>query len=265
MVTAYLVANPNPNGDHFYRSRRLPILAIVEHITAGLEDFDFVGPDHSAEKTARYAATTNRSVSWHQGTDTDGTITLLPDRYTAFHVRNYNSCTLGREISKRNTDWRTIPARARDATLGHAAVADADWCRRHHIPVRKASRRDLDAAIDLYRRTGEGAPVGFIGHTELDPTRRSDPGMVRSLDTFPWHSYLELVAHHLEGSALQEAPFMLDTHEARDAYVRNAYRKLRGQAPTEQEVAFWVWSIAIDRANALNLIIDLTVEARRAS
>jgi len=193
----YLLENPNPYGDHFYRSRREPILAIVEHITAGLEDFDFVGPDHSAEKTAAYAASTERKVSWHQGTDTDGTVLLLPDAYTAFHVAGYNSCTLGRELSKKHTDWRLMPGRARDATLAHAAKADARWCQLHRIPVRKASRGELDRARAAVRAGAPVSPVGFLAHGELDPGRRTDPGFVKGVDTFPWKSYLELVRFNL--------------------------------------------------------------------
>lgn len=116
----------------------------------------------------------------------------------------HNSCTLGREISKRHTDWRSMPAHWTRATLANAAVGDARWCRRWGIPVRKATRAELDQAIAHYRATGQARPVGFIGHTELDPTRRSDPGKVRSVDTFPWHSYLELVHHHVYGSPLED-------------------------------------------------------------
>ncbi len=192
----YLLTHPNPHGDHYYTSRREPILAVVEHITAGLEDLDALA-DQSAEATARYAATTERKVSWHQGTDSDSTIVLLPDGYTAFHVAGYNSCTLGRELSKNHTDWRIVPVRWREATLAHAARADADWCRLHRIPPRKATRGELDRARDRWRTSRDVTPVGFIGHGELDPERRTDPGLVKGLDTFPWRSYLELVRFFL--------------------------------------------------------------------
>lgn len=194
---AYLKTNPNPNGQHFYETRVRPILAVVEHITAGLEDLDATD-DHSAENTARYAGTTDRRVSWHQGTDADSTIVLLPDDHTAFHVRGYNSCTLGREISKRHTDWRSMPKKWLDGTLSNAARADAEWCRLHGIPVRKATKEQLDAAILLWEKTGKAQPVGFVSHWELDPTRRTDPGKVSRVgDTFPWHEHLELVRLYL--------------------------------------------------------------------
>lgn len=203
----YLLDRKVAHGPKWYTTRRQPILAIVEHITAGLEALDATD-DHSAERTAAYAATTDRKVSWHEGTDTDGNLSLLPDTYTAFHVAGFNSCTLGREISKRHTDWRSMPAHWTKATLANAAVGDARWCRRHGIPVRKATRAELDQAILHYQRTGQARPVGFVAHWELDPTRRHDPGRhpmrAGAPDTFPWRSYLELVAHHVHGTPQED-------------------------------------------------------------
>lgn len=201
----YLLDRAVAHGPKWYTTRRQPILAICLHVTAGLEDLDTLD-DHSAEKTAAYAATTDRTVSWHEGTDADSTISLLPDNYTAFHVGGYNSSTLGREISKRHTDWRSMPRHWIDATLANAAVADARWCRRWGIPVRKASRAELDAAITRWRNGGPALPVGFLAHWELDPSRRNDPGRLpgKTTDTFPWRSYLELVNHHVNGTPLED-------------------------------------------------------------
>lgn len=200
--------NANPHGNHYHPTRRRPILAIVEHVTAGLEDLDATD-DHSAESTARYAASTDRAVSWHQGTDTDSTVVLLPDTYTAFHVHNYNSCTLGREISKRHTDWRSMPAKWVARTLHQASISDAEWCLAHDIPVRKATQAELDAAITLYRSTGEVRPVGFIGHWELDEHRRSDPGRHGAVDTFPWSRYLAMVRARITPTPSSEETDML--------------------------------------------------------
>ena len=235
-MTAYLLDRKVAHGPKWYTSRRQPILAICVHVTAGLEDLDSTN-DQSAEKTAAYAATTDRKVSWHQGTDTDTNLVLLPDGYTAFHVAGYNSCTLGREISKRHTDWRTMPAKWVQATLGNAAPADAEWCRTHNIPARKATRRELDAAIAQWQRTGDVAPVGFISHSELDPARRSDPGFVRSVDTFPWHSYLELVRHHLNGTKPKE----IDVQP--NVLVVLTYNACLGRNPSMQEIAAGVNAI----------------------
>lgn len=201
----YLLDRRVAHGPKWYDNRRQPVLAVCLHVTAGLEDLDATA-DHSAENTAAYAASTDRKVSWHQGTDADSTVTLLPDSYTAFHVAGYNSCTLGREISKRHTDWRNMPAHWTRATLANAAVKDAEWCRRHGIPVRKATKAELDAAIARWRSGGPAIPVGFVSHWELDPSRRNDPGRLpgKNTDTFPWRSYLELVAHHVHGTPQED-------------------------------------------------------------
>jgi len=189
----YLLDNPNPNGDHFYPTRRGSVLAIVLHITAGLEDMDG-GEDHSAEATARYAATTDRKVSWHSGSDTDSAFNLLPWSYTAFHVVDYNSRTYGHEISKKNTDWRRPVPEWTSATLTRAAEHLGPIARLLGVPFRHASKGELDAAI----RDHSGS-VGFISHAQLDPARRTDPGIVAGVgDTFPWSRFLYLAAGNPE-------------------------------------------------------------------
>lgn len=181
----FLLDNRNPNGDHFYRARRNRVLAIVVHVTAGLEDFDTVN-DQSAEKTARYAATTDRAVSWHSGSDTDSAFDLLPASYTAFQCKGYNSSTFGHEISKRTADWRRVPPAWVDRTLHHAGRHLGPKARELGVPLRRATKAELDRAL-----ANNGAPVGFIGHHQLDPSRRSDPGLVGGTDTFPWARFFD--------------------------------------------------------------------------
>ena len=187
----YLLEHPNPyhlaGTPHWYATRRGGVLAIVVHITAGLEDLDATD-DHSAENTARYAATTDRKVSWHSGSDADSALDLLPAGYTAFHVQGYNSTTYGHEVSKADTDWRDAPEPWRTRTLTNAAQHLAAKASQLDVPRRHATRAELDHAI----ATG-GGPVGFIGHHELDPARRSDPGLVRGVDTFPWDDFFALM------------------------------------------------------------------------
>lgn len=183
----YLLENKNPNGQHYYTTRRGRVRAIVVHITAGLEDLD-ANDDNSAEATARYAATTDRKVSWHSGSDADTALDLLPDTYTAFQCQGYNSTTYGHEISKRHTDWRDMPEPWRTRTLTLAARHLAQKSAVLGVPRRHASKADLDRA-----NASGGDPVGFIGHWELDPGRRSDPGLVKGVDTFPWDEFFDLM------------------------------------------------------------------------
>lgn len=180
----YLLDHPNPNGPFYYTTRRRRLVAITVHCTAGLEDLDLIGPDHSAEKTAQYAATTTRAVSWHSGSDTDSCFELLPAHYTAFQTRGYNSSTYGHEISKRDMTWSDEPPAWVTATLERPK----DHLRRvavaAGIPIRRITQAELDRAI----AADDPSLGGFIGHAPLDPTRRTDPGA-----DFPWERFLALV------------------------------------------------------------------------
>lgn len=235
MGTGYwLLDHPNPNGDHFYRSRREPLLAFVVHITAGLEDLDGVD-DQSAERTARYADSTERRVSWHSGSDSDSALDLLPAEFTAFHVRGYNSCTYGHEISKADPNWSKLTEAERDRLLIRAARHLAPRARAAGVPFRKATRGELDRV-----RARGGSPVGFIGHWELDPERRSDPGRVGSRDTFPW----ELFLRYLNDNDLE-----VDEMSMRAIWrIENAYRRWRKDphAPDKDPGGMQYWDGRVD-------------------
>ncbi len=187
-----LLDRPNPNGPHFYTSRRGSLVAFVQHITAGGQDFGMEGADPSAENVARYAQTTDRAVSWHDSVDSDTIIELLPFTYTAFQCRGYNSRTAGQEISKKDTDWRTAPKEWVERTLRNSAKAWAPKVKKYGMPLRHATRADVDRSI-----AGDGRPVGFVGHHQLDPERRSDPGLTGGVDTFPWARLFDYIRQEL--------------------------------------------------------------------
>jgi hypothetical protein len=185
----YLLDHPNPNGNHFYTTRRGTIKGQIIHITAGLQDTDLRGPDSTAEGEARYAATTAREVSWHSGSDTDSYVKLLPYSYTAFQCINYNSTTAGHEISKLEVNWADDDPEYVKALLTQAADCIRPDMLSNGIPFRKATKHELDLAIQ-----NNSSPVGMIGHHELDPTRRSDPGWVTAeKDTFPWDQFISIL------------------------------------------------------------------------
>lgn len=222
-----LIDRPNPYGPHYYESRLRPLLACVMHITAGLEDLDTIA-DHSAENTANYAGTTDRDVSWHSGSDTDSWVSLLPATYTAWHVLSYNSPTYGHEISKRHTDWRVMPRDWIVKTLRIAAVGPDGKsglkaiALRYGIPLRKATRAELDRELANHAAGRPWKPVGFIGHTELQPRDRLDPGLVGSIDTFPWDEFFSYMTDDAVGDDEEDdVGYMVKANDVnrKDVYV----------------------------------------------
>lgn len=174
-----LTQNPR---QHYYKSRQGSILGIVLHVTAGAEDTDMVGVDGSAESTLRYGQTTTRAASWHGIVDSDSVIDCLPDDYTAFHVRGFNSRTLGLEIANIDAKWSGKPQKWVDATLLNAARWCAPRVQRYGLPMQLCTKSEVERAI------AHGRPFGFTFHSYLDPARRIDPGR-----DFPWQRFSEMV------------------------------------------------------------------------
>lgn len=231
----FLHEHKNPHGDHFYAKSKAKKVGVVVHITAGLQGSPD-GHDSSAEKTARYAATTDRAVSWHSGSDCDSVVYLLPWESVAFHVRGYNSSTVGHEISKRDVKWSDEDPEWVEKTLRHAAVAVAKACSDLSIPVRKVSKSQLDAAI----KAGDPSKGGLIGHASLDPSRRSDPG-----NDFPWDRFLGYVKEAQGGKA---APAPSKPAPAKPAGDTTKTRALQAAVNVKIDGA---WGPNTDRALAL--------------
>ena len=176
----------------YYPTRRKQISLIVMHIPVAL--YDFEGPDPTAEKVARYFTHNKRPASAHVAVDADSTVELLPDDFTAFHVRGYNSRSLGIEQGWGYLDWGKHPARDRQVI-----ERVADWCRpqvaKYGIPLRQLTRAQVDSD-----------EAGFAAHSTLDPERREDPG-----PGYPWRLLFQLIGESM----------YLPTLKYRDGYTNN--------------------------------------------
>ncbi len=206
----YLQAHPNPNGQ-FYHPKRLlcqhgrGVHLIVLHTAENTPDF--TPPDTGAEAVARYAATTSRKVSWHVTVDSDSTIPMIPDTYTAFHVRNYNRCSLGLEMATKASEWYGSPDAWRYPLLNRVIDQLVIWCENHNIPPVYVTKTQVDAG-----------KAGITGHVELDPSRRSDPG-----HAFPWNWVLDQVSAKVQVRAEQRHVTLLDSIEAATTELRDIW------------------------------------------
>jgi hypothetical protein len=229
--TGYYLLDHRTKPDNWYSKRRTPLRVIVIHITASLEDLD--AADASAERTARYAATTDRKVSWHSGSDSDSFLRLLPAEFTAWHVEGFNSETYGHEISKATTKWAGMPSAWVDRTLANAAACLRPVAARHKIPLRLLTREQVQAGA-----------YGFAAHSTLDPARRTDPGR-----DFPWSRLFALMEDDVTPQQMQElkdevwkavrghVDFAFDQHlpPRLDAALDRALAPIRAQLPADGE------------------------------
>ena len=200
-----LTSNPNR---HYYTSRRSPILGIVLHVTAGLEDF--APPDRGAEAVVQYGMHNTRPASWHGIADSDSIIDCLPDSYTAFHCIGLNSPSLGLEIANANARWTGKPRDWVDNTIANAAKWCAPRVKKYDLPIRLAS------AAEVRRAVSAGKKFGFTYHSYMDPTRRIDPGK-----DFPWSKFEADLRASLKGGIVSPAA-------ASKLYVRGPFPLPKG-------------------------------------
>jgi hypothetical protein len=192
----YLLDHQNPHapvrkdGRRFwgYPSRTKRVAVGVVHTAENLPDFE--PPDTGAESVARYGATLDRAASWHDTVDSDGRIRMLPWDYTAFHVGNFNSPSVGLEIATQARRWAEVPGPWKGAILLEAAAVVREWREQLGIPTRLITAAEAHAGVG-----------GIIGHAPLDPTRRSDPGA-----DFDWDGLVFLATYEIPPTPADPVP-----------------------------------------------------------
>lgn len=196
----------------FYTKRQKPVLGVVLHITAGLQDLGLVGTDESAEGTIKWALSALPEVSWHAGCDTDGVELCLPDWYTAWHAKGVNSCTVGLEISKLNVDWTKVSDAWIERTLRNAAKYLAAIVKKYDLPLTlQTSKASVDSAIAANRK------FGFVYHSTTSAGTRSDPGKNFPIERLFKYIREELAGTTSGGTVAITRVYSGRTQEAKDA------------------------------------------------
>lgn len=183
-MSYFLLDNENPNAGrgadgrrfHGHAARRGQAKVIVVHTAENIPDIS--GEDLGAENVARYLSTTDRQASYHTVVDADSIVRLLPHSYVAFHVRSFNSTSLGLSFATRAAEWARLPDERVTSALANGAREARSWSEAYAIPT---------VRINVSEALSGG--TGFVSHSQMDPTRRTDPGR-----DFPWDRFLSMVS-----------------------------------------------------------------------
>jgi hypothetical protein len=192
MPLAMATSGPKkPNYPQFYVSRKATVSGcFVEHTAEN--NTDFTAPYSGAEGVVSWMLTRPDPGSYHTVSDAARVIRAGSYGWQMHHEgTGGNRHSIGLACAVKAGDWpRLIGSHKRLASLliaKHAlAAADAILWLRSTVGIDTPRRR---ITADEYH---DRIP-GFVGHGELDPGRRYDPG-----DGFPWAEYFEMINYLLE-------------------------------------------------------------------
>lgn len=177
----YLEDNPPARSQYRLHRRAQVTGAIVVHTAEN--NPDLVLPDGGAEGVASFISRrTDAAGSYHSVVDSDSIVRVGEYEWEMFHEgTGGNRWSLGLSFACRASQWPDLPSAWVVGAVRNGAQEAANmaaWVKETTgitVPNRRLTPEQY--------RSGE---AGFIGHGELDPDRRSDPG-----ERFPWGLFQE--------------------------------------------------------------------------
>lgn len=221
-MSVYLEDHP-PARSQFINPRRAKASgAIVVH--TGESITDLLAPDYGAESLARFISTRTDAGSYHSIVDADSIVHVGKYEWEMFHEgTGGNKWSLGLSFACRADDWPTLPTWWVNAALINGAKEAVNMIR-----WVKATTGIIVPANHIGPSDYRSLKAGFIGHGELDPGRRHDPG-----DQFPWQNFLNLV------NLYQEEDDVADPYLTAWTRIEHAYRFHLGRMGSPEEIDGW--------------------------
>lgn len=258
MAAVYLETHP-PARRQFRTKRRAEATgAIVVHTAESMARLAL--PDEGAEVVAAFISRrTDSPGSYHSVVDSDSIVRVGEYSWEMFHEgTGGNRWSLGLSFACRAVQWETLPKRWVDGALRNGAKEAANMARW------VAETRGI--AVPARRLTPEqyrdGLP-GFIGHGELDPERRYDPGI-----KFSWTRFLKLYEEEM-GQTMAEVKIpvnvaiadppsytIADFGQIAESIEMLYFTYRNGEQPQE-EMGFWRALVAQKLAGGEDVTEDL--------